>query len=778
MANATPYSSFAPVRFVAAGTLLLALAIGSHASAQSLDAAAKASNELDVRVRFLRSQYVTIAEFRRQNDAVTKIADAQLRYRISDWDSASILLAQVVDEPRYAASAGLRDAKFMLADSLFHLRNFDLAKRHFRDLVATKDANYALKSARRLLEMAYIDGNYSDLDAMFAEFSNGDMGNFGSDVDYMRGKAQYGQGNYEAALASFAGVKGAGILEFRAVYFAGVTRARLGQLEESRQTFEALILQLAKKKGEAERELLNLARLGRARIYYEQKQFAVAIEAYGEVDPNSPQYKASLFEQAWCFQREGRSRDAILALQRLQIYATNDPELRYYLPEAGLLIGDFQLRESRYQEATASFSRVIRSQRPDVAGVDQILSSQSDPAAFLKLLVNEVDGRFELPAFAQAYFVQDKELKNALDISNDISQASANVADSELALAELDTGINSRSRVNIFPEMRDGWARGIELEMDSLQLLIGSINAERGALTDKLPAEATAELDKLRADRAALETSYRAQPRSFAEMTQRQEVSVKQIRAISVELFAVKQELEGAIREIKELRETIAENQRLGKISPGLADRQRTALTETAEDLNRRIDTVATLQRDIASRSVEVGVADDVSASERDLRLRFRDSLRREAQILAKYRQLAPSNTALFAQADAIRANVDNSQVALDAYFTDIERAVDAKIADLRLILSEEQARMIAIRSTLETLRSDGARLTGAVAQASFGRVRDRLNGIMMRANIGVLDVAWQQKEELTKEIGELVRRRQDALSIIDADFEEILKGQ
>ena len=48
----------------------------------------------------------------------------------------------------------------------------------------------------------------------------------------------------------------------------------------------------------------------------------------------------------------------------------------------------------------------------------------------------------------------------------------------------------------------------------------------------------------------------------------------------------------------------------------------------------------------------------------------------------------------------------------------------------------------------------------------------------MMRANIGVLDVAWQQKEELTKEIGELVRRRQDALSIIDADFEEILKGQ
>ena len=766
------------MRLAAAGSLLLTLAIGSNAAAQSLDAAAKASEELGGRVQLLRSQYVTVAEFRSQNDAVTKIADAQLRYRIGDWDSASILLAQVVDEPRYAASAGLRDAKFMLADSLFHLRNFDLAKKHFRDLVATKDSNYALKSARRLLEMAYIDGDYSDLDAMFSEFAREDMGSFGPDVAYMRGKAQYGQGSYEAAIASFAGVKGGGILEHRAAYFAAVTRARLGQLEESRQAFEALIQQLAKKKGEAEREILNLARLGRARIFYEQQQFGVAIEAYGEVDPNSPQYKASLYEQAWCFQREGRSRQAILSLQRLQIYANNDPDLRYYLPEAGLLIGDFQLREARYQEATASFARVIRSERPGVAGVDQILNSQSDPAAFLKLLVSDVDGRFELPAFAQPFFVQDKQFKRALEVSNDLAVAAANVADSELALAELDTGINSRSRVNIFPEMRDGWARGIELEMDSLQLLIGSIDAERKALIGKIPAEAVVELDRLRADRASLETSYRAQPRSFAEMTQRQEVSVKQIRALSVELFAVKQELEASIREAKVLRDTIAENQRLGKISPALAERQRASLEETSADLNRRLDGVATLQRDIAARSVEVGVADDVSASERELRLRFRDSLTREAAILGKFRASAPGDSALFAQADEIRGKVDTSQAALDAYFNDIERAVDAKVSDLRVVLSEEQARMAGLRTRLEQLREDGARLTGSVAQASFGRVRDRLNGIMMRANIGVLDVAWQQKEELTKEIGELVRRRQDALNIIDADFEEILKGQ
>jgi hypothetical protein len=99
VAHATQTRSFAPVRRVAVGAFLLTLALGSQASAQSLDAAAKAANELGGRVQLLRSQYVTVAEFRSQNDAVTKIADAQLRYRISDWDSASILLAQVVDEP-------------------------------------------------------------------------------------------------------------------------------------------------------------------------------------------------------------------------------------------------------------------------------------------------------------------------------------------------------------------------------------------------------------------------------------------------------------------------------------------------------------------------------------------------------------------------------------------------------------------------------------------------------------------------------------------------------
>lgn len=765
-------------RLAAAGSLLLALALSGGASAQSIGDVAKASGQLDARVQLLRSQYVTVAEFRTQNDAVTKIADAQLRYRISDWDAASILLAQVVDEPRYASSAGLRDAKFMLADSLFYLRNFDLAKRHFRDLVAAKDQNYALKSARRLLEMAYIDGDYSDLDAMFSEFAREDIGNFGPDIAYMRGKAQYGQGNYDAALASFAGVAPDGILGARAAYFAAVTRARLGQFDASRQGFEALIEQLAKKKGDAERELLNLARLGRARIFYEQKQFGVAIDAYAEVDADSPQYKASLYEQAWCFQREGRSRDAILSLQRLQIFATNDPELRYYLPEAGLLIGDFQLREARYQEATASFARVIRTERPDIAGVEQILDSQSDPAAFLKLLVSQVDGRFELPAFAQPFFVQDRQLKRALAVSNDIALAASNVAESELALAELDTGINSRSRVNIFPELRDGWARGIELEMDALQLLIGSIDAERNALQGVIPAEAAIELDGIRADRASLETSYRSQPRSFAEMTQRQEVSVKQIRALSVEIFAIKQDVDASIREVKELRDTIADNQRLGRISPTLAERQRQSLDESGAELSRRLDAAASLQRAIAARSVEVGVADDVSASERQLRVRFRELLAREAAILSKFRRLAPGEDQLFREVDTVRANVDASQSALDTYFKDIQQAVDTKIADLRLVLSEEQARLAATRASLEKLRSDGATLTGSVAQAAFGRVRDRLSGIMMRANIGILDVAWQQKEELTKEIGDLVRKRQDALNIIDADFEEILKGQ
>lgn len=455
MANATPNSPAASARFAAAGTLLLALAFGSHASAQSLDAAAKASNELGMRVQLLRSQYVMVAEFRSQNDAVTKIADAQLRYRISDWDSASILLAQVVDEPRYAASAGLRDAKFMLADSLFHLRNFDLAKKHFRDLVATKDANYALKSARRLLEMAYIDGNYSDLDSMFSEFTNGDMGNLAQMSATCAERPSTARATtrlrWPPSQVSKAPESSSFAPPTSLPSHAPVSDNSKRAVRPSRQSS----CSSAKEERRGTRTAQSRPSWSRPHLLRTEAVWCRHRSLWRSRSQLAPIQGLPL-RAGLVLRAEGRSRDAVLALQRLQIYATNDPELRYYLPEAGLLIGDFQLRESRYQEATASFARVIRSERPDVAGVEQILSSQSDPAAFLKLLVNEVDGRLELPAFAQPFFVQDKHLKRALDISNDLAQASANVADSELALAELDTGINSRSRVNIFPEMRDG----------------------------------------------------------------------------------------------------------------------------------------------------------------------------------------------------------------------------------------------------------------------------------------------------------------------------------
>jgi hypothetical protein len=60
------------------------------------------------------------------------------------------------------------------------------------------------------------------------------------------------------------------------------------------------------------------------------------------------------------------------------------------------------------------------------------------------------------------------------------------------------------------------------------------------------------------------------------------------------------------------------------------------------------------------------------------------------------------------------------------------------------------------------------------VAAASFESVKKRFYDIVIKADIGVVDVAWRQKEERTHTINDLVRAQKDALDDLEHDFKEL----
>ena len=120
----------------------------------------------------LQTEYLRPQRLDRNLDLAGRLAEAQLRYFLEEWDTASAMLVEIVENREFQSLAGWNDARFYLADSLFEDRNFTLSRSVFEEILETGDAEYSLDASRRLLEIALALNEYDRLDELFASMQD------------------------------------------------------------------------------------------------------------------------------------------------------------------------------------------------------------------------------------------------------------------------------------------------------------------------------------------------------------------------------------------------------------------------------------------------------------------------------------------------------------------------------------------------------------------------------------------------------------------------------
>ncbi len=68
------------------------------------------------------------------------------------------------------------------------------------------------------------------------------------------------------------------------------------------------------------------------------------------------------------------------------------------------------------------------------------------------------------------------------------------------------------------------------------------------------------------------------------------------------------------------------------------------------------------------------------------------------------------------------------------------------------------------------------ASLGGGLAQAMFTRVADRFYDLVVRSDVGIIDVAWALKQNKTDENSRLTREKKRELKLLDDEFKDVLK--
>ena len=98
---------------------------------------------------------------------------------------------------------------------------------------------------------------------------------------------------------------------------------------------------------------------------------------------------------------------------------------------------------------------------------------------------------------------------------------------------------------------------------------------------------------------------------------------------------------------------------------------------------------------------------------------------------------------------------------------------VDEKVADLKKQVDRERQNLKVYDGELVVYQGQTESLGGTIAARSFRAVRDRVESVVLEADVGNIDIAWKQKQDLTKLIADTRAKERNELESMERELKE-----
>jgi hypothetical protein len=138
-------------------------------------------------------------------------------------------------------------------------------------------------------------------------------------------------------------------------------------------------------------------------------------------------------------------------------------------------------------------------------------------------------------------------------------------------------------------------------------------------------------------------------------------------------------------------------------------------------------------------------------------------------------RQLAGSGGSSF---DAGYRRIASLETQLDQRDAEIADVVQRRIAEMLSVVDEETANLARYRVTLRSLEGETVDVVGAITYLNFNRIHERFYELVLRADLGKVDVSWARREDHRLRIDSLTRERARELQALDDEFRDVMDEQ
>ncbi len=707
-----------------------------------------------------------------------QFSEGETQFLLGDWLHASVLLYGALDEPEFSASPDAPRALLYLADALRQQGSCGAALLPYQELLQlgadTTLAPALIGALDCRIRLKRLEGVQSLLDTARPLLKDGQP----AELAYLAGKASYFRPDLrpvvrvEQAMAAFGAV--APPYHLAAAYFQGALQVEAGDLAAAADRFEACL----KLEGNDARqvEIRELCAMGAARVDAGLGKFAESLDRYQLLPYTSPRFNEALYELSWGFVRAGNHEQALRTAAMIVDLA---PE-SHLAPEATILTGHLNLRLGHYAAASESFNKVINNYAPVRDEIDAVLTLHEDPVRYFNELIGRQGKAFDvssvLPPVAVKWASAQREVGSALDLVLSLDGSRQDLADSLHVIGRIEDLLNRGGGLDAMPLARDGWIAADAVENGSARVR-GEL-ADRAAerLAPLLAPDQRAELERVRAARRALQPRLESLPRTQAEVEARGKRMRARVDQAEKVAFQLGMQADSAGAAVAATEAWLVQHR--GEIQSDLSGRGEMGaeLRKHRAFVTEYNQTLRALRQEIAAARDAVGGTAQ-AAGDAGLRREVLALMEQERAVLLPARAaLAPGDAQELQRGDAIFERLDRADASAERLKEQFAGVAQRNAVVVGSWIAAERAGLLRQQEQLAAINGEARDIIGRIAFRSFSAVRAQFYRLVLKADVGIVDVAWSRKRERVEKIQRLSQQKASEVEAMDRDFKLVLR--
>jgi chromosome segregation ATPase len=284
------------------------------------------------------------------------------------------------------------------------------------------------------------------------------------------------------------------------------------------------------------------------------------------------------------------------------------------------------------------------------------------------------------------------------------------------------------------------------------------------------------QLRSLEQERDALEAKLRSLPTTAEGIAERQQKARAQFGELDKRAVELLTQLNGVRASAVATRKYYHD-----QVEQTLPTEQRKSAQAEIDGFVQDVDTtndgIDRLRRDLDDARGSVGVDDADMQMAAQTKAQYDDVLKRMHTLLVSVTsRLSSQDRAKAEQIESILDRARGVEQKVAAFNGRIDKMLDERLKDIQSELIDEKAHVAMYRQQLGGYTSESADVGGGIFAQSLQDVTVRFYNVVVRADVGIIDVAWALKDSSTRNDNRLVAERKRELKLLDDEFKEVLK--